>query len=62
MKQVLFDRLKSDLAQCIDNGTIYFLTDSNGNFTQIALGDGSKSNIVGIGPKMDDTTKKVLMS
>ena len=62
MKQVLFDRLKSDLAQCINNGTIYFLTDSNGNFTQIALGDGSKSHVVGIGPKMDDATKQELMS
>lgn len=62
MKEVLFDRLKSNLEQCINNGTIYFLTDSNGNFTQIALGDGSKSHIVGIGPKMDDTIKKELMS
>ena len=62
MKQVLFDRLKSNLEQCINNGTIYFLSDSNGNFTQIALGDGSKSHIVGIGPKMDDATKQDLMS
>ena len=62
MTQVLFDRLKSNLAQCINDGTIYFVTDSNGNFTQIALGDGSKSHVVGIGPKMDDTTKQELMS
>lgn len=62
MTQVLFDRLKSNLAQCINDGTIYFVTDSNGNFTQIALGDGSKSHVVGIGPKMDDATKQDLMS
>ena len=62
MKQVLFDRLKSNLAQCINDGTIYFVKDSNGNFTQLALGDGSKSHVVGIGPKMDDTTKQELMS
>ena len=62
MTQVLFDRLKSNLAQCINDGTIYFVTDSNGNFTQIALGDGSKSHVVGIGPKMDDATKQELMS
>lgn len=61
-KQVLFDRLKSNLAQCINDGTIYFVKDSNGNFTQLALGDGSKSHVVGIGPKMDDATKKELMS
>lgn len=62
MKQVLFDRLKTNLAQCISDGTIYFVKDSNGNFTQLALGDGSKSHVVGIGPKMDDTTKQELMS
>lgn len=62
MAQVLFDRLKSNLAQCINDGTIYFVKDSNGNFTQIALGDGSKSHVVGIGPKMDDATKQELMS
>ena len=62
MTQVLFDRLKSNLAQCINDGTIYFVKDSNGNFTQIALGDGSKSHVVGIGPKMDDATKQELMS
>ena len=62
MKQVLFDRLKTNLAQCINDGTIYFVKDSNGNFTQLALGDGSKSHVVGIGPKMDDTTKQELMS
>lgn len=62
MKQVLFDRLKSNLAQCINDGTIYFVKDSNGNFTQIALGDGSKSHVVGFGPKMDDATKQELMS
>ena len=62
MTQVLFDRLKSNLAQCINDGTIYFVTDSNGNFTQIALGDGSKGHVVGIGPKMDDATKQELMS
>ena len=62
MKQVLFDRLKTNLAQCINDGTIYFVKDSNGNFTQIALGDGSKSHVVGIGLKMDDTTKQELMS
>lgn len=62
MTQVLFDRLKSNLAQCINDGTIYFVTDSNGNFTRIALGDGSKSHVVGIGPKMDDATKQELMS
>ena len=62
MTQVLFDRLKSNLAQCINDGTIYFVKDSNGNFTQIALGDGSKSHVVGIGTKMDDTTKQELMS
>lgn len=60
--KVLFDRLKSNLAQCINDGTIYFVKDSNGNFTQIALGDGSKSHVVGIGPKMDDATKQDLMS
>ena len=62
MTQVLFDRLKSNLAQCINDGTIYFVKDSNGNFTQLALGDGSKSHVVGIGPKMDDATKQELMS
>lgn len=62
MKQVLFDRLKTNLAQCINDGTIYFVKDSNGNFTQLALGDGSKSHVVGIGPKMDDTIKQELMS
>ena len=62
MKQVLFDRLKTNIAQCISDGTIYFVKDSNGNFTQLALGDGSKSHVVGIGPKMDDATKQVLMS
>ena len=62
MTQVLFDRLKSNLAQCINDGTIYFVTDSNGNFTKLALGDGSKSHVVGIGPKMDDATKQELMS
>ena len=62
MKQVLFDRLKTNIAQCISDGTIYFVKDSNGNFTQLALGDGSKSHVVGIGPKMDDTTKQELMS
>ena len=62
MTQVLFDRLKSNLAQCINDGTIYFVKDSNGNFTKIALGDGSKSHVVGIGPKMDDATKQELMS
>lgn len=62
MKQVLFDRLKTNLAQCINDGTIYFVKDSNGNFTQLALGDGSKSHVVGIGPNMDDTTKQELMS
>lgn len=62
MKQVLFDRLKTNLAQCISDGTIYFVKDSNGNFTQLALGDGSKSHVVGIGPKMDDATKQELMS
>lgn len=62
MKQVLFDRLKTNLAQCISDGTIYFVKDSNGNFTQLALGDGSKSHVVGIGSKMDDTTKQELMS
>lgn len=62
MKQVLFDRLKTNLAQCINDGTIYFVKDSNGNFTQIALGDGSKSHVVGIGTKMDDATKQELMS
>lgn len=62
MKQVLFDRLKTNLAQCINDGTIYFVKDSNGNFTKLALGDGSKSHVVGIGPKMDDTTKQELMS
>ena len=62
MKQVLFDRLKTNLAQCISDGTIYFVKDSNGNFTQLALGDGSKGHVVGIGPKMDDTTKQDLMS
>ena len=62
MKQVLFDRLKTNLAQCISDGTIYFVKDSNGNFTQLALGDGSKSHVVGIGPKIDDTTKQELMS
>ena len=61
MKQVLFDRLKTNLAQCINDGTIYFVKDSNGNFTQLALGDGSKSHVVGIGPNMDDTTKQELM-
>lgn len=62
MKQVLFDRLQTNLAQCINDGTIYFVKDSNGNFTQIALGDGSKSHVVGIGTKMDDATKQELMS
>ena len=62
MKQVLFNRLQTNLAQCISDGTIYFVKDSNGNFTQLALGDGSKSHVVGIGPKMDDTTKQELMS
>ena len=62
MKQVLFNRLQTNLAQCISDGTIYFVKDSNGNFTQLALGDGSKSHVVGIGPKMDDATKKDLMS
>ena len=62
MKQVLFDRLKTNIAQCISDGTIYFVKDSNGNFTQLALGDGSKSHVVGIGPKMDDATKQELMS
>ena len=62
MKQVLFNRLKTNLAQCISDGTIYFVKDSNGNFTQLALGDGSKGHVVGIGPKMDDTTKRDLMS
>lgn len=62
MKQVLFDRLKTNLAQCISDGTIYFVKDSNGNFTKLALGDGSKSHVVGIGPKMDDATKQELMS
>ena len=62
MTQVLFDRLKTNIAQCINDGTIYFVKDSNGNFTQIALGDGSKSHVVGIGPKMDDTAKQELMS
>lgn len=62
MKQVLFNRLQTNLAQCISDGTIYFVKDSNGNFTQLALGDGSKSHVVGIGPKMDDTTKRDLMS
>lgn len=61
MKQVLFDRLKTNIAQCISDGTIYFVKDSNGNFTQLALGDGSKSHVVGIGPKMDDATKQELM-
>ena len=61
MKQVLFDRLKTNIAQCISDGTIYFVKDSNGNFTQLALGDGSKSHVVGIGPNMDDTTKQELM-
>ena len=62
MKQVLFNRLQTNLAQCISDGTIYFVKDSNGNFTQLALGDGSKSHVVGIGPKMDDATKQELMS
>ena len=62
MKQVLFNRQQTNLAQCISDGTIYFVKDSNGNFTQLALGDGSKSHVVGIGPKMDDTTKQELMS
>lgn len=62
MKQVLFDRLKTNIAQCISDGTIYFVKDSNGNFTKLALGDGSKSHVVGIGPKMDDATKQELMS
>ena len=62
MKQVLFNRQQTNLAQCISDGTIYFVKDSNGNFTQLALGDGSKSHVVGIGPKMDDATKQELMS
>ena len=62
MKQVLFNRLQTNLAQCINDGTVYFVKDSNGNFTQIALGDGSKSHVVGIGLEMDDTTKQKLMS
>ena len=61
MKQVLFDRLKTNIAQCISDGTIYFVKDSNGNFTQLALGDGSNSHVVGIGPNMDDATKQELM-
>ena len=62
MKQVLFNRLQTNLAQCISDGTIYFVKDSNGNFTQLVLGDGSKGHVVGIGPKMDDATKQELMS
>ena len=62
MKQVLFDRLKTNIAQCISDGTIYFVKDSNGNYNKLVLGDGSKGHTVGIGPKMDDETKKELMS
>ena len=62
MKQVLFDRLQTNLAQCIEDGKIYFVKDANGNYNKLVLGDGSKGHTVGIGPKMDDTTKQELMS
>ena len=62
MKQVLFDRLQTNLAQCIEDGKIYFVKDSNGNYNKLVLGDGSKGHTVGIGPKMDDATKQELMS
>lgn len=62
MKQVLFDRLQTNLAQCIEDGKIYFVKDANGNYNKLVLGDGSKGHTVGIGPKMDDETKQELMS